>query len=164
MAGVLSKTEASFFRKLKQVFRELKQVFRELNFFLKLKKFFAKKLKRIFVFFIFSMNNKGGKFLAKTEGYQRSGRPLQQESGSTAPALRFFDNFNVRFQELYSQHFIFFVNYKWVSYKLKQACVLLYTRLKRLASDKDGSLLGPLVSYKENEVVVNTVRWACIKI
>ncbi len=31
---------------------------------------------------------------------------------------------------------------------------LHYTRLERLASDKHSSLLGPLVSYKENEVVL----------
>jgi hypothetical protein len=31
--------------------------------------------------------------------------------------------------------------------------VLHYTRLERLAGDKHSSLLGPLVSYEENEVL-----------
>jgi hypothetical protein len=44
---------------------------------------------------------------------------------------------------------IFFVTYHWT----QQARVLHYTRLERLARDKHSSLLGPFVSYEENEVL-----------
>ncbi len=40
-----------------------------------------------------------------------------------------------------------FVTYKWA----QLVRVLHYTRLGRLAMDKDSSLLGPFLSYEENE-------------
>jgi hypothetical protein len=49
----------------------------------------------------------------------------------------------------YLQHFIFFVAYEWA----QQARVLVHTRLERLACDKNSSLLGKFMSYKENEVL-----------
>ncbi len=52
-------------------------------------------------------------------------------------------------QGTYSQHFIFFVTYKWVQFDK----VLDYNRMKRLARDKHSSLLGPFVSYKEVKVL-----------
>jgi hypothetical protein len=48
----------------------------------------------------------------------------------------------------YSQHSIFCVTYKWV----QKARVLHYPRVERLARDENPSLLGPFISYKENEV------------
>ncbi len=54
-----------------------------------------------------------------------------------------------RDQGAYSQHFIFFITCHWT----KLARVLHYTRLERLAWDKHSSLLGPLVSYEENEAL-----------
>jgi hypothetical protein len=44
-------------------------------------------------------------------------------------------------QEPYSQHLIFFLTEAWAQ----------YSRLERLAKDKHSSLLGPFVSYEENE-------------
>ena len=63
-------------------------------------------------------------------------------------------------QELYSQHFIFFVTCKWD----QQGEVLQYirleglpsekhSRLERLASNKPTSLMGPFISYEEIEVL-----------
>jgi hypothetical protein len=52
------------------------------------------------------------------------------------------DAHKLHFQELYSQHFIFF------SMNGPNKLVLHYTRLEMLAS-----LLGPFVSYDENEVL-----------
>ncbi len=49
----------------------------------------------------------------------------------------------------YLQHFIFFVAYEWA----QQARVLDYTRLERLACDKNSSLLGKLISYEQNYVL-----------
>jgi hypothetical protein len=49
----------------------------------------------------------------------------------------------------YSENFIFFVTYDWA----QQALVLHYTGLERLARDKHFKLLGPFVSYEENEVL-----------
>ncbi len=49
---------------------------------------------------------------------------------------------------LYSQDFILFANYEWA----KQAKVLHNNRIEWIASDKHARLLGPFVSYKENEV------------
>ncbi len=46
------------------------------------------------------------------------------------------------------QHFIFFIIYKWA----QKAGVLHYTSLERLARVKYSSLLGPFVSYEENEL------------
>ncbi len=49
---------------------------------------------------------------------------------------------------LYSELFIFFMTYEWS----QKARVLLFnTRLERLGKDKDYSLLGTFVCYKENE-------------
>jgi hypothetical protein len=50
---------------------------------------------------------------------------------------------------MYSQHFIFFKTYKWD----QLTRVFYYFRLKELATDKHTSLLGPVVSCKENEVL-----------
>ncbi len=50
---------------------------------------------------------------------------------------------------LYSQHFIFFVTYEWT----KKARMLHYAGLESLARDKYSSLLGPFVSYEENDVL-----------
>jgi hypothetical protein len=55
----------------------------------------------------------------------------------------------IRHQWLYSQHFIFSVTYEFAQW----AWVLHWTRLERLAMDKQSSLLGPLVSYKEYKVL-----------
>jgi hypothetical protein len=52
-------------------------------------------------------------------------------------------------QGTYSQHFIFFIAYKWV----QQATVLLYSRLESLARDKRASLLDPFISYEGNKVL-----------
>ncbi len=49
----------------------------------------------------------------------------------------------MQFQGSYSQHFIFFIAYKWTQ----------YTRPERLASEKPSSLLDPFDSYEENEVL-----------
>jgi hypothetical protein len=43
----------------------------------------------------------------------------------------------------------FFVTYKWTLY----ARVLHYGRLQRRARDKQSSLVGPFVSYEENEML-----------
>jgi hypothetical protein len=48
---------------------------------------------------------------------------------------------------LYSQHFIFFVTYKWA----QLASVLNNFRMEWLATDKRPNLLNPFVSYEENE-------------
>jgi hypothetical protein len=45
-----------------------------------------------------------------------------------------------------SQHFIFFVTYKWA----QKARMLRYPLLERLAWDKHFSLLYPILSYEEN--------------
>jgi len=50
---------------------------------------------------------------------------------------------------LYSQHFIFFVTFYWA----QKARVVYYTRLERLVRDKHSSLVGPLISFKRNEVL-----------
>jgi hypothetical protein len=47
------------------------------------------------------------------------------------------------------KHFIFLVTDKWVW----QAGVLHFTRIERLAKDNHDSLMGPFVSYKENELL-----------
>jgi hypothetical protein len=57
-------------------------------------------------------------------------------------------------KEPFSQRFIFFITYEWYQY----ARVLNYTKLERLASDKHFSLLGPFISYKENEVFLIDLR------
>ncbi len=49
----------------------------------------------------------------------------------------------------YTQHFIFFVTFKYT----QQVRVLLYTRLKKFARDKHSSLLRPFMSYEENIVL-----------
>jgi hypothetical protein len=46
----------------------------------------------------------------------------------------------------YSQNFIFFITYKWA----QLAREFLYTRLEMLPND---CLLGPFVSYRENEML-----------
>jgi hypothetical protein len=51
--------------------------------------------------------------------------------------------------ELFSQHSIFFLTYELAKY----ARVLNYTELERLTRDKHTSLLGPFLSYKDNEVL-----------
>ncbi len=51
---------------------------------------------------------------------------------------------------LFSQHFIFFVTYKWPN-KL-ECCITL--ALKGLKWDKHSSLLGPFISYKKWRVVI----------
>jgi hypothetical protein len=48
-----------------------------------------------------------------------------------------------------SQHFIFFVTYEWAYL----GRVLHYCRLESLNSNKHSSLLDPLVSCEENEVL-----------
>jgi hypothetical protein len=52
-------------------------------------------------------------------------------------------------QEQYSQHFIFFLTYE----HFEEARLLYYTRPEKLAIDKQSSLLGPFISYKENEML-----------
>jgi hypothetical protein len=47
----------------------------------------------------------------------------------------------------HSQHFICFVTYEWI----KEARVLQYTTLERLAREKRSSLFGPFVRYRENK-------------
>jgi hypothetical protein len=54
-----------------------------------------------------------------------------------------------KLQGLYSQHFIFTVTYEWA----KETRMIHYIWLEGVAKDKDSSLLGPLVSYEENEVL-----------
>ncbi len=49
----------------------------------------------------------------------------------------------------YSSHFIFYVTYKWA----QKSRVSHYTKLERFAIDKYYCLLGPFVSYVENEVI-----------
>jgi hypothetical protein len=49
----------------------------------------------------------------------------------------------------YSQHFIFFLTYKWAQY----AKLLNYTRLDGLGGDKHSSLLDSFLSYEENQVL-----------
>ncbi len=53
-------------------------------------------------------------------------------------------------QRWYSQYLIFFVTYEWA----EPAKVLYCTRLERLAIIKHSSLLGPLLSYGEKEVLL----------
>jgi len=48
---------------------------------------------------------------------------------------------------LYSQHFIFFITYKGA----QKARALHYNRLERLTGDRPSGLLGPLISYEDNE-------------
>jgi len=48
-----------------------------------------------------------------------------------------------------SQQFIFFIPFEWV----KQARVLHYNRLEKLARDKCSSLFGPFVSYEDKAVL-----------
>ncbi len=52
----------------------------------------------------------------------------------------------IRAWELYLQHFILFVTQEW-------ARLLHYTMLERLATEKHSGLLGPFLSYEENEVL-----------
>jgi hypothetical protein len=52
------------------------------------------------------------------------------------------------FYGLYSQHFIFYVSYKWA----QEASVPL-NQAEKLSRDKHISFLGPSLSYKENEVL-----------
>jgi hypothetical protein len=63
-------------------------------------------------------------------------------------------------QEPYSQHFFFFVNYKWA----QQDRVLQYTWLERPSRYKHSSLLGPFISYKENmtpRTIFPTLHFLC---
>ncbi len=53
-----------------------------------------------------------------------------------------------KFWESDSQHFIFFVTYKWTH----KARLLYYKSLERLADDRL-FLIGPFISYKEKEVL-----------
>jgi hypothetical protein len=46
----------------------------------------------------------------------------------------------------YLQHFIFFGPYEWA--KMLQQYIAQGSRLKRLACNKQSSLLGPFVSYE----------------
>jgi hypothetical protein len=55
----------------------------------------------------------------------------------------------IRSQGPYSQHFIFFVTYKWA----QQSRVLHYTVLEGVNSDKHSGLLGPFETDKENKVL-----------
>jgi hypothetical protein len=48
-----------------------------------------------------------------------------------------------------SKPFIFFLNSKWA----QKARVLNYTVLRKFTNYKYSSLLGPIVSYEENEVL-----------
>jgi hypothetical protein len=50
--------------------------------------------------------------------------------------------------EPYSKHFISFVYYEWS----QKARVLQYNRLQSLASNQQSGLLGPFVSYREDNV------------
>jgi hypothetical protein len=54
-----------------------------------------------------------------------------------------------RVRGLYLLHFIFIVTYK----QAQKARVLHFTWLESHATEKHSSLLYPLVSYKENEVL-----------
>jgi hypothetical protein len=67
------------------------------------------------------------------------------------PIMSYEENELLRIRDLesYSQHFIFFITYKWA----KKARVLHSVRLERITSDKRSSLLGPFVSYEENNVL-----------
>ncbi len=47
------------------------------------------------------------------------------------------------------KHFIFFVTYIRAQY----ARILHYSKLERLVSDKNSSLLRPFISYEENELL-----------
>ncbi len=49
----------------------------------------------------------------------------------------------------YSQHFFFFVNDEWA----QKARVLHYSEVEKACQGKYFSLLGPLISYKENEAL-----------
>ncbi len=52
-------------------------------------------------------------------------------------------------QGLYSQHFILIMTYEWA----QEARMFHYYKLDRLARDKHSRVLGPLISFKENEVL-----------
>ncbi len=66
------------------------------------------------------------------------------------PIMSYEENevLQIRDLESYSQHFIFFVTYKWAK-KLECYITLGW---KGVPGDKHFSLLGPVMSYKENEV------------
>ncbi len=49
----------------------------------------------------------------------------------------------------FSQNYIFFVTYEFA----KKAGVLHYMKAEMLVSEKHTSLLGPFISYEENEVL-----------
>jgi hypothetical protein len=49
----------------------------------------------------------------------------------------------------YSQHYIFFVTYKWT----QEARALHLARLEKLGCEEQSSLLGPFTGYKEIEVL-----------
>ncbi len=51
----------------------------------------------------------------------------------------------------YSQHYIF-----CITYECPTNIVLLYTSLERPATDKHSSLLGPVMSYEENDTAQET--------
>ncbi len=53
-----------------------------------------------------------------------------------------------------SQHFIFFVTHEWA----QKPTVLHHTWSQSYANKKSFSLLGPLVNYKENEVLFDDPR------
>ncbi len=51
--------------------------------------------------------------------------------------------------------FHFYVAYEWTKYTV----VLHYTLVERLGRDKYSSILGPIVSYEENELLsISTLR------
>jgi hypothetical protein len=52
-------------------------------------------------------------------------------------------------QVSYSQHFNFFITYKWVH----KGILLHYTKVERLARNEHSSLLGTFVSVEKNEVL-----------
>ncbi len=72
-----------------------------------------------------------------------------KHSSLLGPFVSYEENEVVWIQLIPSQHFIFFLNYELAQY----VRVLHYTRPEKLDKDKHSCLLGPFVSYEENEVL-----------
>ncbi len=85
--------------------------------------------------------------------------PLTSIDGfnSLAEPIQYFEGSNI-LTDLgsHSQHFIFFVTYKWVQPKAR---MLHYIRLESHVNDKHSSLLGPIISIEESVVNISFDRF-----
>jgi hypothetical protein len=75
-----------------------------------------------------------------------------KQSSLLGPLVTYKENkvLSIWLSWLFSRHFIYIITSEWA----QKASVLHNTRLKRLTNDKQPSLLGPYVSYKENKVLL----------